>query len=1185
MWIRDVDFPEAVLQAHRDGRLVFFVGAGASMDAPASLPGFAALAERIAEEAGTGISEADKKHLDVFLGRLDQEDFDVHARVKSHVDLERSQPNRLHRAIGSAAAASGPARIVTTNYDRHLSTVLSEQQLEFDEYVGPALPVGGDFEGIVYLHGSLNQPARRLVVTDEDFGHAYLLEAWAGRFLERMFSTFTVLFVGYSHNDVVMRYMSRALGPQAFRYVLTPDPNEALWHSLGVTPIKYPIENDSHKSVAEALEGWAELTSMGLLDHRQRLSEIVSAPPSQVPDEVSYLEATVSDTERVKIFCSLAQRNEWLTWISTQSVFRELIDPSAPQTDAGKTLAWWVARQFVANVEQSESALTVIHRSGGRIGSELWTAISFMIFSSSGTPNKWHAPWIALLLQNTPINPPPYLEYALQDLEWENDKSSMMLLLDHFFEPVATPRETYGFIKGAPFEVKLRGSGDHVQDAWEKRFHPHLHEIALPVLSMTDRHLRRAMHLDTSINAKERAGNWMSARRPAIESHEQNRYGEAFDVLIDAARDSIEQLWNQRHPAAAAFTQAWADSEILLLQRLALHAWALRDDIASNEKLQWLQDRQWLFTYDLRHEAYQLIAKALPTAGEVAIAGLVASVTSSPTGVEDERHSDRRRFDLLSWILNFVPENPTAKLVFETLQRTYLDWQPSPHPDFTSWMEFSTPDHQSPTTPNELHDLITDDPAKALSELASSAQDDITEASLISSGGMAVLAATVREHPMDGIAVLSLDFDAEQITRSVLSGWGQLGDVDEMTAKTIVEFINTLDLETFSAEISRVLSGSPTGDRNSSLQSAVGARELATSLWSLLPDTPLPENEDWLTVAINHPAGHLAQFWTDLTASAWEGGGENWTGIPHEIKTQLRTLISGEGANAAIAQVIIGSQVYFFFEADRAWTVEHVLPLFRWTDYPNAQRIWQAYLASGRISNALLDAGMLDLYVSSSAHFDKLSKRSQQRLLEHLAQIALNAQVHANSWLPQFVRNAADDARVGFLEKVAFQLEKMPPEVVEQQWNAWMASHWRSRVDGIPRRLTVPEASALAEWSIYLTTSLDEGVHLATQHTAGFLSLRNGIHDVMDRVTAQNARTYAHLVAHLLAGTPTRERPAWELSKLNELVAQVRDHADHQDLFRIAEEGLRLQLPNAHSWAPGIDATVEKSSELDSGSG
>ena len=77
MMIKDVIFPEPLLNALRDGRLVVFAGAGVSMESPAELPSFRKLAERVAD--GTGQSRARKDHgkvvesetEDQFLGRLE----------------------------------------------------------------------------------------------------------------------------------------------------------------------------------------------------------------------------------------------------------------------------------------------------------------------------------------------------------------------------------------------------------------------------------------------------------------------------------------------------------------------------------------------------------------------------------------------------------------------------------------------------------------------------------------------------------------------------------------------------------------------------------------------------------------------------------------------------------------------------------------------------------------------------------------------------------------------------------------------------------------------------------------------------------------------------------------------------------------------------------------------------------
>jgi hypothetical protein len=72
-----IDFPEDLLHAIRDGRFVVFAGAGVSMGDPANLPSFWSLAKQIAEGSGFAPHEP----LDHFLGQLYHRGIAVHQRA------------------------------------------------------------------------------------------------------------------------------------------------------------------------------------------------------------------------------------------------------------------------------------------------------------------------------------------------------------------------------------------------------------------------------------------------------------------------------------------------------------------------------------------------------------------------------------------------------------------------------------------------------------------------------------------------------------------------------------------------------------------------------------------------------------------------------------------------------------------------------------------------------------------------------------------------------------------------------------------------------------------------------------------------------------------------------------------------------------------------------------------------
>jgi len=239
MIINGVDFPEQLIEAQKSGRLVVFAGAGVSVDPPSSLPDFNELAKQIA--SGTNEERASDEPIDRFLGRLKARGVDVHRRTYEILNKKESKPNLIHSTLLSLFPSKDVAKLVTTNFDTHFTAAAEALfKSSIQASYAPALPLGYRFSGIVYLHGCINNPYEDLVLTDIDFGRAYLTDGWATRFLQQMFGEFTVLFVGYSHSDSVMNYLSRALVPgNQHRYALTIGESER-WNYLGMPYTKRP---------------------------------------------------------------------------------------------------------------------------------------------------------------------------------------------------------------------------------------------------------------------------------------------------------------------------------------------------------------------------------------------------------------------------------------------------------------------------------------------------------------------------------------------------------------------------------------------------------------------------------------------------------------------------------------------------------------------------------------------------------------------------------------------------------------------------------------------------------------------------------------------------------------------------------------------------------------------------------
>ena len=142
------------------------------MGKPACLPDFSQLANSIAK--GTGCTRASMEPPDVFLGRLNRREAQVHKRAARSLETnccgQSPAPTDLHRHLLRLFPEPATVRVVTTNFDLLFEEAAREiWPSPVDHFSAPALPLGHRFSGIIHVHGDLTNP-RDMVLTDADFG-------------------------------------------------------------------------------------------------------------------------------------------------------------------------------------------------------------------------------------------------------------------------------------------------------------------------------------------------------------------------------------------------------------------------------------------------------------------------------------------------------------------------------------------------------------------------------------------------------------------------------------------------------------------------------------------------------------------------------------------------------------------------------------------------------------------------------------------------------------------------------------------------------------------------------------------------------------------------------------------------------------------------------------------------------
>lgn len=314
------DVPETLLQAHEEGRVVFFCGAGISY--PAGLPDFKGLVDKIYAACGEDLKKdervAYRRHqYDATLALLERRLIDPMKLREAVADvlkpsLSLAGATETHSAIlRLARTPKGDLRLVTTNFDRVFEDVASVEGAATKACVAPMLPVPKPtrWNGLVYLHGRLPEgPDReslsRLVLTSGDFGQAYLTERWAARFTSELFRHFIVCFVGYSINDPVMRYMMDALAADRMlgEFVLPAyafgsyrsdnlERSKADWAAKGVVPILYevPRGGHDHSLLHRTLKAWSETFRDGVLGKENIVTDLAMTRPTTSTKEDDFV--------------------------------------------------------------------------------------------------------------------------------------------------------------------------------------------------------------------------------------------------------------------------------------------------------------------------------------------------------------------------------------------------------------------------------------------------------------------------------------------------------------------------------------------------------------------------------------------------------------------------------------------------------------------------------------------------------------------------------------------------------------------------------------------------------------------------------------------------------------------------------------------------------------------------------
>ncbi len=1141
MWVTsDVNFPQAVLDAQSEGRLVLFVGAGASVDAPSGLPLFDNLARQLAERARVPFDE--DVAIDFFLGSM-PENFDTHRHTREIIARHSSAPNTTHAALVRVASSVGPLRIVTTNFDDHLSSAATAGGIEVsDTWIGPALPLGEDFTGIVYLHGSVLREPRELVLTDRDFGRAYLTSAWATRFLLPMFQRFTVLFIGYSHDDPIMRYLALGLPSGTPRYAFTKADEiyHSKWSRLGVQPIGYPVQGHDHSALVAALEAWDLRARMGQTEHSARIVEVVEGGPTLTPVDYDYLVDQLQTANGAREFVQAVTAIEpslqvaWLNWAEGLPEFEAIFN--GQDGDAAATiLGNWFCHSFIALPELHGAALQTVQRLGQAFGNGLFRVAGWAADELSKLDAEAGRRWKAFLTTSVHGHSAPVTTESLLSYLPEDSPEDPTVLRAALRAYLVLKRRWY-----------LDDSEDLTTfpDA-EVHWNTEADSLTAHVLKVVEvtppGDLKLETLLEESLSAAydlldayhgQRVWDPLNFSRSAIEPHEQDQFRDPVDAVIDGLRGYGEKAL----PTRPDLPERWWSLGRTLFRRLALYLVALDASRTSDEKISWLLERSVLYENGLKHEAYRVLEVAAEKASKAARDHLLAAVQAGPSLPEDipdiDRHTQYAIYNLLVWLAQVAPGWSEAGTALAAVQATNPDFAPREHPDFDSWTTSGTWGGKLPMEPEDFIRSFETDPAAAVEDLLARdySERNFDEPDWRDALSLVSRVAEARPELGEQLWALmddwsELDALANDLRRATVDGWAKaiLGG----TATAIVKRVATLvPNPEFARSVSRFLLEQVRKQiENDETPALTAMRCVALHLWkehghSFTHSSGVDPN-GMAPFYLNSWPGNLAQYWMVEVDRRWRKHRDDWSGLNDDERDALTQLLDGPPHALDATQPAVASRLFFLFAADATFTTEHVLPLFR--EDTTAALAWNPYLHHPRYNDKLLEAGLLDSTIAEWSRLDPLGSHLRSQFFALVASIVSFAGITQESRQALLDQSVLADNGAHAAEFAQAVVRFLRADGIDgaEVWKRWLRDHLTARLSGVPRTLDVEELTCWADIVPYLGDAIPEAIELFGNHSIGLGSRFFRPHFPEEALSAHGSVLVSHFAERVRNSSPS----------------------------------------------------------------
>lgn len=1069
MIIRGIDFPNEIVRSIRNNNLVVFVGAGVSMGKPTCLPNFEDLAKQIAK--GSGIEKKENEPCDVFLGKLKFNNIDVNSIAGERLSGLHLKPNELHKYIVSLFNDEQSLKIITTNYDQMLEEAAKDLYENIYVYSSPALPLGNDISGIVHIHGNINEP-QYMVLTDSDFGHAYMIDGYVSRFLVELFESYTILFIGYSYNDIIMRYLTRAMvkDGECRRYILT-DNNSEGWKQLGIEPIIF--KQKDFDSLYEGVKYLGKITNRKPSEWKLLLENVSKNPPTDY-DLKSEVEYCLEDSNKSKLFTEIVHGEGWLWWLDKRHVFDNIFSCSTNISENDKLWINWITKEFV--VESKEIIQKLILEHNEYSDEFACNVLKYAINNQNQMTDEQLSSLFGIFKDR--IDDEWILSKFIEIFVTRGKFFFAWDLFKKFYKCriVITPPWSISNGNAVDYQNNFIGKGVRVKTAWQKisvAFLPLYPKTILEfgrnkILEIHDRYCMFGL-------ADERnEPMWMNVL-PIEEINRKSYSNDIIIMLIDYMQKAVSELQKNKSSYLQEYIYDCLTSRSVLLKKVALKILRTTSSFSIGKKAELLLKNFDLYSETYKEQIFWLVHSIFDELTEQKRNEIV-DIIDNGRNSEDEKIDTYEKYNWCIWLMRCNKKNDRLEKIVKNIKKKYPNFQPRKNPQLK--IEYLDPckwGKESPYTEDELLRMNIDSLIKVLSEYQGDYFDGPNRDGLLLIFRKCVgcnynWIFNIIPKLKHAINVKSDIWPC--IYESII--YSEIKTKEKYKLLKLLsdeEYINT-HFDLISKLMKIIIEDSEKEE----------IREFEDKIWDIscyILNNKLTDNYDYyrndiIDISRNCSSSLCVMSLIRLYALCNEAEGERYILLFSKILMEER-----EDKRQIVC--VLAGQFNFFFNRNKKWCLEYIFPYLSSENDDEFSDAWEGYISySGRVCYED-DKAIQGMYLNAIYRLNLFKEDSRRQFIElYSTLIVKGIKDPLNNYIVKLLEYGSDEDYCTFANTVKEMLESMTEKKVDSIWNDWLKEYVYNRTKNSPITFKKDELICVAEWIFNLLSHKAEFLRMIT---------------------------------------------------------------------------------------------------------